>query len=98
MLSCRRSAKKRAAAAGYSGKHFTKQQWLELLEACGHRCLACGGAENVSVDHVIPLSLGGSNTIENIQPLCATCNSLKGAAIRDYRAGSRVYETGRCDA
>jgi 5-methylcytosine-specific restriction endonuclease McrA len=87
MLSCRRSAKRRAAAFGYSGPHFTKEQWLELLEACGHRCLACGATESVSVDHIVPLSLGGSNAITNIQPLCATCNSLKGAAVRDYRLG-----------
>jgi 5-methylcytosine-specific restriction endonuclease McrA len=51
-------------------------------------CLACGTTEDLSVDHVIPLSLGGSKRIENIQPLCRTCNSEKGATVRDYRERS----------
>jgi 5-methylcytosine-specific restriction endonuclease McrA len=89
MCQQRENAKRRAAASGYLGKHFTTQQWRALLEYFGHRCLACGASaqadEDLSVDHVIPLSLGGSNAIENIQPLCETCNSLKGATIRDYR-------------
>jgi 5-methylcytosine-specific restriction endonuclease McrA len=88
--SARRRAKERANAFGYSGEHFTTEEWLALLEFCGGVCLACGAAEALSVDHVIPLSLGGSNAIENIQVLCETCNSLKGAAVRDYRPRKNV--------
>jgi hypothetical protein len=51
-------AAKRAAAYGYAGEHFTLEDWQELLEACGHRCLACGSTEDLSVDHLLPLSLG----------------------------------------
>lgn len=34
---------------------------------------------NFHRDHVMPLALGGSNTDDNIQLLCATCNHSKGA-------------------
>jgi 5-methylcytosine-specific restriction endonuclease McrA len=81
-------ARRRAREYGYTGEHFTGQEWLDLLEASGGVCLACGTTEEISVDHIIPLSLGGSNHIENIQPLCVACNCDKGTTDQDYRERS----------
>jgi 5-methylcytosine-specific restriction endonuclease McrA len=78
-------AQRRAKAYGYDGEHFSLEEWEGLLASCGHRCLACGATEDLSVDHIHPLSLGGSNEITNLQVLCCECNSLKGDAILDYR-------------
>jgi 5-methylcytosine-specific restriction endonuclease McrA len=87
-LSQVKRARQRAQAFGYAGPHFTAREWLALLERYGGICLACGASEGLTVDHVIPLCLGGSNTIANVQPLCDTCNNLKEAAVLDYRPGS----------
>jgi 5-methylcytosine-specific restriction endonuclease McrA len=84
-LSQVKHARQRAQAYGYVGGHFTAREWLTLLERYGCSCLACGAVEDLSVDHIVPLSLGGSNAITNVQPLCETCNNLKGARVRDYR-------------
>jgi hypothetical protein len=44
----------------------------------GFACRKCGATEDLSIDHVQPWSLGGSDEIENLQILCRPCNSGKG--------------------
>ena len=61
----------------------TAGQWLALVEACGGICLNCGlppvlEQSDLTRDHILPISLGGTDAIENIQPLCHQCNSVKG--------------------
>jgi 5-methylcytosine-specific restriction endonuclease McrA len=48
--------------------------------------LCCKQEKPLTIDHVVPLSLGGSNSIDNLQPLCHQCNSRKGTRIIDYRS------------
>lgn len=67
-----------------AGGGFTTEQWAMLCIWFGNECLACG-AKETTVDHVIPLSLKGTNTIDNLQPLCNPCNNRKHAKIVDYR-------------
>ena len=44
----------------------------------GEFCAMCGTRRNLTLDHVVPLALGGSNRISNLQLLCLRCNQLKG--------------------
>lgn len=64
---------------------FTKEEWKNLCDKYGNRCLKCGKEGKMSVDHVVPLSKGGSNWITNIQPLCFPCNASKHTETIDYR-------------
>lgn len=40
-------------------------------------CVECGVAENLHLDHIIPLSRGGQHAVGNLQMLCASCNLSK---------------------
>jgi 5-methylcytosine-specific restriction endonuclease McrA len=75
-----RLKKQRRRASGI----LTAADWQLVLETYGSACLACGKPE-VTIDHVLPVSKGGANTIDNVQPLCRWCNTSKGTKTIDYR-------------
>jgi hypothetical protein len=52
-----------------------------VYERDGYACLHCGAMERLSLDHIHPWSLGGPDTLENLQTLCRPCNSRKGARV-----------------
>lgn len=76
----RRRAKKRN-----NGGCFTSLEWRELCEKYENKCLCCGEKKKLEADHVIPVIEGGGSEINNIQPLCRSCNARKGATSTDYR-------------
>lgn len=43
-------------------------------------CSICKATKDLTVDHIIPLSKGGSTVGSNLQVLCRICNSSKGVA------------------
>lgn len=50
-----------------------------VFERDGFACVWCGATEPLHVDHIKPLSRGGSNELTNLQTLCGPCNLAKGA-------------------
>lgn len=54
---------------------------LSLIERDGYTCRGCGSEKDLTVDHVLPLSKGGSDDLENLQFLCLPCNSSKGGRV-----------------
>lgn len=45
----------------------------------------CFGRKYPTVDHIIPLKLGGTDTIDNVQLTCKRCNSKKGSNYEPVR-------------
>jgi 5-methylcytosine-specific restriction endonuclease McrA len=77
-----------------------KYSMFEILLMHGTKCHICNGSIDYSaprivgrkgwqnglhLDHVIPLSKGGSDHIENVKPSHAKCNISKGADVRKFR-------------
>jgi hypothetical protein len=54
---------------------------LYVMSRDGGKCVKCEAKTNLEYDHIIPISQGGSNTVKNIQILCAACNRAKGGNI-----------------
>ena len=71
------NAKRRALQREAEGG-FTPEEFRLKCEAYENRCVYCNEEVSLTIDHVIPLSRGGSNSIENIVPACNHCNSTKG--------------------
>lgn len=68
------------------GSH-TFGEWELLKKQYGFTCPCCGRKEpkiRLSEDHIIPLKKGGSDYIENIQPLCVSCNVKKNVKVIYY--------------
>jgi 5-methylcytosine-specific restriction endonuclease McrA len=71
----RRRARKLAAPVN----DLTRKQWRAIKAAFENRCAYCGEHfERLTMDHVRPLSRGGSHTTSNVVPACRSCNCRKG--------------------
>lgn len=75
-----------------NGGTYTVAEWEALKAYHDFTCLCCGKREpdiKLTADHIVPVTKGGMNTVENLQPLCQPCNSAKNNRIIDYRPKSK---------
>lgn len=60
-------------------------EWIAKVALLKNECQACFKTEpevKITIDHITPVSKGGTNHIDNLQPLCMTCNQKKHTKIR----------------
>lgn len=71
-------ARKRVEKRAY----LTPVRREQLLARCEGKCCHCGCelvlGDNFSIEHIIPLAKGGTNSFENTVALCKDCNKEKG--------------------
>lgn len=67
-------------SASTSSNISGKKRWL-VFKKDMYKCVKCGSDSDLTIDHVMPASKGGSNDISNLQTLCRSCNSSKGDRI-----------------
>lgn len=72
LLKSNYNRKKRKVVSNY--RTILKQ----LLHRYHFKCAFCSGANNLTIDHIKPVKLGGTDDISNLQILCKSCNSKKG--------------------
>ena len=70
-----------------------KQELFGKQEGKCNGCQCMFHYRNLTVDHITPQSKGGTDQIENLQLLCAACNSTKGTGTQAELI-SRLTEQG----
>ena len=65
----------------------------KILQRDGHACVQCGATGNLEINHIRGRAEGGSNDLDNLETLCATCHAPITAAqtsrCRQRRAARR---------
>lgn len=67
-------------------KIFSPQERIKIYNKYKGRCAICGEFvpyDLYTIDHIIPISKGGSNNIDNLQCTCKTCNFIKQDILPD---------------
>jgi 5-methylcytosine-specific restriction endonuclease McrA len=49
-----------------------------IKKYCNYQCSYCGSIKDLTIDHIIPLSRGGSHSFDNLTCACLKCNAEKG--------------------
>lgn len=52
----------------------------DVLTKCNSVCADCNSVDDLQIDHITAISLGGTNELDNLQILCGNCNRKKGGA------------------
>ena len=75
---------RRRAIALNNGVFFISKN--ELLKIYNSPCIYCGSLQDITLEHVIPISRGGTHGIGNIASACRNCNLSKGSkTIMEWR-------------
>lgn len=85
--------RRRKALLAKNGVHrFSGADWKRCLDRHGHRCVYCGASGQLTMDHVVPVTRGGTHGAGNIVPACNRCNASKGNSLLvEWRArGGRL--------
>jgi 5-methylcytosine-specific restriction endonuclease McrA len=88
-LQALKSAKRRSIKNDNSTFQVTRKELLKLYSS---NCFYCGVSGRMELDHVIPVSRGGSNSIGNFVASCRPCNASKGKkTITEWKKWKKDY-------
>lgn len=93
ILKARRASKRRALELNNQHQFYTEQQVLDMYGTCCYLCDkeidltaprqsgAQGWETSLHIDHLVPISKGGSDSLDNVRPTHGQCNLKKGSQM-----------------
>jgi 5-methylcytosine-specific restriction endonuclease McrA len=72
-----KSKRRKALERGSIGLHVKGKQVKARFAQFGHCCAYCGATGDLHIEHVVPISFGGTHVLSNIVPACKSCNFSK---------------------
>lgn len=83
--------RRRAAVQSNGLYRFNGKDWKRCMDRFGGKCFYCGEKKRLSMDHVVPVSRGGSHGAGNIVPACVSCNASKNSSfVVEWRMRKRM--------
>lgn len=59
----------------------TNYTYRRAVKQLGDKCVNCGSSDRIEYHHIVPVCVGGTNSITNIVPLCRKCHLLAHSAL-----------------
>ena len=82
-VSCNKIKQRKGPGRAYNQGEYRRNRQILLKNVI--YCVECRGLGSIgdplTVDHILPLSRGGSNALANLQVLHRSCNSRKGSKV-----------------
>jgi 5-methylcytosine-specific restriction endonuclease McrA len=72
-----KSKRRKALERGSIGLQVKGKQVNARFAQFGHCCAYCGATGDLHIEHVVPISFGGTHVLSNIVPACKSCNFNK---------------------
>lgn len=83
--------KRKALVADAGMFEVTPKDWQRIVNRHDGRCFYCRKPGPMTMDHVIPISRGGTHSVGNLVPACASCNCRKRhRTVMEWRLNRRV--------
>ena len=69
----------------YGNSRYRRELFRLLIETQPYRCAHCHTTDGeLTIDHIMPISMGGRNTLSNLQFLCPDCNVKKANDLAEH--------------
>lgn len=70
----------------------------KIREQWNHKCAYCESEQNLTIDHIVPQSKGGTELTKNVVCCCHSCNQDKGHSHwEEWYSSQDFFSLERCD-